>query len=118
MLTTLQYMLRFPKNLAHELKTYQSDLNILADWCYNKLSINTNKTKLMVLGANKNTRLLNLPTTLTMNSQSLDLVPTYKYLGLTLNSQLTFREHTTHIINFASYRINSLLFLKKYVNHK
>lgn len=69
------------------------------------------------MGTNINTRLTELPVPLTMNSQPLDLVSTYKYLGLTLNSQLTFREHTTQIINFASQRINSLLFFKKYVTH-
>lgn len=106
------------KPTSQELNLYQSDLNALSSWCYdNKLSINTNKTKLMILGTNRHTKLDNLPIPLSLNSQPLDIVPTYKYLGLTLNSQLTFREHTTQIINFASYRINSLIFFKKYVNH-
>lgn len=62
----------------------------------------------MILGTNKRTKLQELPRNLRMNYNTLELVLTYKYLGLTMNNQLTFKEHTERTINFVSYRINSL----------
>lgn len=71
----------------------------------------------MILGTIQHTKLEQLPTALSNNSEPLDLVSSYKYLGLTMNNQLTFKEHTQHIINFAAVRINSFIHFRKFVNH-
>lgn len=57
-----------------------------------------------------------LPANITISGNSLELTDTYKYLGVTLNSQLTFKEHINSCIGLTASKLNTLVFLKKYVN--
>lgn len=100
-----------------EIQNYQQEINNIALWCHNnKLSINTDKTKLMILGTNKRSKNVTLPVNITINDNTLELTETYKYLGVSLNSQLTFKEHINSCIGLTASKINVLVFLKKYVS--
>lgn len=103
---------------SQEINKYQEEINALAEWCNrNKLSKNTDKTKIMILGTNRRSKKPNIPNELTINNNPIELVHKYKYLGLTLNSQLTFSDHMNSCIGLASSKLKTLAFLKNYIDH-
>ena len=88
----------------------QSDLDSFSRWCNsNKLSLNVSKTKLMIFGIRQRVKKAK-NTQLFMDNQSLQTVPTYKYLGFTLDSVLSFNGHinNNNVISMVMYKINLL----------
>lgn len=86
-----------------QIQSYQNDLNRISNWCNNrKLSINSKKTKVMILGINSRNKQLKLPCPLSINGVILETVSKYKYLGLTLNGQLTLTDHCSKTIAMVS----------------
>ena len=51
-----------------------------------------------------------------MNNQSLQTVPTYKYLGFTLDSVLSFNGQVNDIISMVMYKLNLLSKIRKYLS--
>lgn len=101
-----------------EIEAYQLDLNNISNWCKrNKLSVNSQKTKVMILGTNSHTKNITLPCNIGIDQHDLDITNTYKYLGVLLDSNLLFKEHNQNTIGLTVGKINTLSFLKKYVNH-
>ena len=101
-----------PDEMVHEL---QPALDLFSYWCrVNKLSINTSKTKLMVFGTRhkvkkaKNVKLL-------LEGSPLQIVPTYKYLGFTLDSTLSFNYQVKCTANMVAYKANLLAKIRKYL---
>lgn len=65
------------------------------DWCcYNKLSLNSNKTKLLLFGK-KQTPVPDIY----VNNQKIEVVKTTTYLGFKLNDKLTHKEHIAGLIS-------------------
>lgn len=74
----------------------QTDLNLLNMWFqYNLLTININKTNYMIFAA-KNKKIGNHKP-LQINNQTIKRVEAEKYLGLTLDNQLTWKPHIAKI---------------------
>ena len=93
----------------------QPDLDRFADWCNaNKLSLNVAKTKLMTLGTRQRVKKAK-GIKITVNNQQLQIVPTYKYLGFTLDSVLSFNSHLSNVIGVVLYKINLLCRVRKYL---
>lgn len=116
---TVVHMAISKKPTIQEIKIYQTELNKICDWCNNnKLSINAAKTKIMILGTNRRTKNVILPTELTINEIPLEITDKYKYLGVTINSQLTFAEHISTCVGIAAGKIRTLTFLKNYIDYK
>ena len=68
----------------------QTSLDLFSMWCkQNKLSVNTRKTKVMVFTASKR-KLNGMHVNIYMNESKLDVVNSYKYLGITLDSHLKY----------------------------
>ena len=68
----------------------QTSLDNFAMWCLqNKLTVNVKKTKLMIFTASKR-KLNSLNVNLTLNNEKLMVVPSYKYLGVVLDSHLKY----------------------------
>ena len=93
----------------------QRDLTSITTWCHsNKLSLNIKKTKCMLFSSRvrlKNTRCPNLY----INNVCIDYVHQYKYLGVILDSHLTFNKHLNNIIKITAYKINLLSKIKQYL---
>lgn len=70
----------------------------------------------MILGTNKRTKNVTLPKCLTINDNIIELTEKNKYLGVTLNSQLTFKDHINSCIGLTASKTNTLIFLRKYLN--
>ena len=71
----------------------QHNLDKFSSWCSkNKLTINTKKTKLMVFGTRERVKRAK-KTLLYINNDRLQIVPSFKYLGVLLDSTLTYNLH-------------------------
>ena len=95
----------------------QKSLDLFCVWSEaNKLSINVNKTKLMVFGSRskvkkaKNVKVY-------MKNKLLQKVPTFKYLGIILDSMLTYNHHISSVIRMVLYKMTLLAKMKKYLNN-
>lgn len=84
----------------------------------NRLSINANKTKAMIFGTNSSLKHLVLPGDLSVINTKLDIVQSYKYLGLNLNPTLTLSNHIKQRVAIVATKLNTLTHLKKYLNNK
>ena len=76
----------------------QKDLDALSLWCVNNgISMNVDKTKLMLFGQPK--KIKELPAfDVVYNGSPIRTVSTYKYLGVTMDSQLNFNMHVQRTI--------------------
>ena len=70
----------------------QSDANTVQDWVNcNHMSLNPSKCKFMLISRKRNR--INNPPMIIINGQILESVPTFKYLGLLLTSDLSWSKH-------------------------
>ena len=83
----------------------QQILDTITSWCNSAgLSINTSKTKVVLFTRKRN---VVLPP-LFIYGSPLVLSPSLKYLGVTFDSKLTFREHLEKIVKSAHLKLGSL----------
>ncbi|KAI8505783.1 hypothetical protein Bbelb_161360 [Branchiostoma belcheri] len=74
------------------------DLECVAKWSdYNRLKLNNGKTKTMLVGTSRKTRLAPA-LQLELRGQSLEQVPTVKLLGVHVDQSLTFDDHIDHVV--------------------
>ena len=77
-------------------------------WCdCNALKINTGKTRVMVFGTSKRVKKAG-QFKITANGKPLQRVPTYKYLGMALDSALSYKQHLATGQNCATQKIYSV----------
>ena len=95
----------------------QADLNLFSHWCaVNKLTVNTAKSKMMVFGSRskikkaKNAKLY-------LSGDSLKKVPTFKYLGVILDSTLNFKHHISSVLKTVLHKLLLLSKLRVYLNN-
>ena len=70
----------------------------------NKLTINTSKTKVMLFGSRHRIKNVNKPE-IYLNDVQLQVVPTYRYLGVNLDQTLNFKYHLESLINIISFKL-------------
>lgn len=76
-------------------------------WCQmNKLTLNTNKSKIVLYNNRMSVKSENLA--IKIGNTCLDSVPEYKYLGVILDSKLQFVSHVNSIKQKISYRMATL----------
>ena len=98
------------------LNVLQPALNRFSNWCrINKL--NVSKTKQMVFGTRYRVKRASQGK-LTVNGLTLQRVPTYKYLGFTLDSTLTFNCHIRTMANMVNYKSILLAKIRKFLTEK
>ena len=92
----------------------QHCVNLLSSWCSrNHLTFNSNKCKCMVF-SRRHSRAIKFPL-LCLGSTPLELVHSYKYLGVTLTSDLSWSEHIQSIC-VKSKKLIGLLYRRFYGN--
>ena len=94
----------------------QISLNRFKEWCdVNALNVNIAKTKVMAFGSRskvkkcKNVRLR-------IDGEQLQMVPSFKYLGLILDSTLNFTQHIASVIKNIAFKMSLLAKIKRYLN--
>ena len=81
----------------------------------NRLTINTSKTKIMVFGSRSRVKKAK-NVLVSMNGNVLKKVPTFKYLGLILDSTLNYYHHITSVIRIVLHKMTLLAKMKRYLN--
>ena len=86
----------------------QEDMSALACWCVqNGIRMNTDKTKLMVFGSAQKIEQLP-PIEVKVEDHPLEVTTIYKYLGVTLDSQLNYNRHIQQTIARVSLKLKQL----------
>ena len=96
----------------------QSDLDNMCNWCrYNKMTINVKKMLMPFDTHNRITHLSELDIRLGWEHDGniLGLVQTFKYLGIILDSTLTYKQHLSHIEKTVSHKTFLLRKLRPYL---
>ena len=103
-------------NLRNLEKCMNDELKKLYEWlCINRLSLNISKTNFIIFHAiNK----IKIPVTILINKKAIDEAEYVKYLGVLIDSHLTFRQHIDELIKKVSRGIGILYKLRPYVTTK
>ena len=93
----------------------QTSLDLFVNWCStNQLTINIQKTKIMIFGSrHKVKKASNVK--IGINGKTLQVVPSYKYLGLHLDSTLNFNLHISSVIRTVIHKLTLLAKMKRYM---
>ena len=96
----------------------RSDMQALSNWCgINGIRMNLDKTKIMLFGNSK--RLKALPkVNLEVDGVTIQTVTSYKYLGVTLDSQLNFAKHVKKTLSGASLKLKQFCRMRSFLNTK
>ena len=96
----------------------QPALNRFSKWCTaNKLTLNASKTKLMIFGTRSKIKKAK-NSVVRVGDTPLQIVPTYKYLGVTLDSTLSFNCQVNSTLSMVVYKTNLLSKIRKFLNEK
>ena len=88
-----------------------ADLEIVQEWVdINKLKINVSKTKIMTFTCKKN-----IQVKIKINNTSIDEVSEYKYLGLLIDKELTFKNHILKLVKTVNRFNGSLNTIKHFL---
>ena len=94
----------------------QADVNSLSNWCNsNGIMVNTDKTKLMTFG-NPNLIAKLAPFEVNYEGTPMQKVTSYKYLGVTLDSQLSYNLHVNKIIATASNKLKQFRRMRSFLD--
>lgn len=100
-------------NLKRKIDSVNEELAILGDWCRcNKLTINVDKTKCMMLTSTEkkyNLEFKGKNIDLFLNGMKLGYISNYRYLGIEVDSHLAMDNHVNYVIG----RVRPLLFTLK-----
>lgn len=92
------------------------DLATVCDWlCMNQLCVNVQKTKCMALGKRMFRDDMEMGSVMLMGS-ILEWVPRYKYLGVIIDSNLSFKDHVEYINGKMAKKVNLLYRLRKTIS--
>ena len=94
----------------------QHDLDAVSTWCMrNKLTTNTDKTKVLWSHSpNNKPPVDDLP--LNMAGRVLEVVTNVNYLGVTIDSTLSFKSQCKKIVNLTQVRLNQLRDVRKHTD--
>ena len=102
------------QNVSCAAQSLQDDLDRLVLWCdQNKLTINVKKTKAMVFTTSPRKKLP--PINLMLRNERLAVVDSYKYLGLTLDSALTYEQHVKYMVKTISHKLFLLTKVRRFL---
>ena len=103
-------------NLVDLEKIVNKELEKLHEWlCINRLSLNISKTNFVIFHAPNKPK---VPVTLLINKKAIDEVQYVKYLGILIDSQLTFKYHIDQLNKKVSRAIGVLYKLRPFVTVK
>ena len=99
-------------------KEMQNVLHKFSKWCaINALTINTSKTKTMLFGSRNKIKNSYRPD-LFINKEQLQMVPTYKYLGVNLDQTLNFKYHLESLVSNISFKLYMFSKIRRFLNEK
>ena len=107
-------LLYHPISTNDDYLALQDDIDALGNWAsLNTMTFNTTKCKHMLISRKKNRH--NSAPPLTLNGCTLEKVPTFKYLGILITSNLTWSPHIQNLCRKARKIIG--LIYRRYYRH-
>jgi len=104
------------ENLTYLKNTMNEELVKLYEWlCINRLSLNISKTNFVIFCPTNKPK---IPVNIMINKEQINEVPYVKYLGILLDSQLSFKYHIDEVKKKISRSIGILYKLKPFVTKK
>ncbi|KAI4900347.1 hypothetical protein NFI96_028637, partial [Prochilodus magdalenae] len=92
---------------------YRREVAELVDWCdYNNLSLNTDKTKEMIVDPRRRRQELHTP--LFIGETEVERVKNFKFLGVHISEDLTWLHNTHYIVRKSQQRLYFLRRLRKF----
>ena len=106
------------RNFDVSVKYLQEDIDSLMAWCENNgIRANTDKTKVMVFGSK--CCLLKTPSfEIKFGDVPLQMVSSYKYLGITLDPQLNYNLHINKVIHSISSKLKQFRRMRSFLSAK
>ena len=96
-------------NYEDSMRKMRADVQALSSWCeVNGIRMNTDKTKTMSFGSINRLKKLP-PVKIDVDGNLLQSVSSYKYLGVTLDSQLNFAKHAGRTISNVALKLKQFL---------
>lgn len=96
------------RNINEAVQKLNIDLQSLSLWLkQNKLKLNITKTKYMIIGR-KHCANINIDQTIQIDTESIERVTNFKYLGIVIDDQLRFNTHIQHIVKQTAKKIGIL----------
>ena len=94
------------------------DVNALSRWCLtNGIQMNVDKTELMMFGNQK--KIDQLPKfEIKVENLPLSVTPSYKYLGITLDSQLNYNTHVQQVITSVANKLRQFRRMRFFLDTK
>lgn len=105
-------------NVREVAVTINQTLEQVHKWCsYNSMKVNTKKTKFMIIGADRHYKSFNGGSMkVNLAGTDIEVVRKFRYLGVIVDYELSFKEHANHVIKTISFKINYLYRCSKYLN--
>lgn len=104
------------ENLSVLCDTVNNELDEVSNWFKaNKLSLNAKKTNLMFLGTRHQTSTINSNCTIRLDGCILDRVHEAKFLGITIDENLTWKKHIENVSRTCSRNIGVLYKVNKFL---
>ena len=105
-------------NFAKSVQNLQDDIDSLNVWCTeNGIRANTEKTKVMVFGTPNMLHKGPVPD-IELNGELLQVVSTYKYLGITLDTRLSYNVHVSKTIANVTAKLKQFKRMRNFLNAK
>ncbi len=87
------------------INSFTESINSLTLWCkYNKLDINWSKTFIMFISNKK----ITLPKEISFQDKKIEVVTSFKLLGITIDNKLNFNSYITQTRNIINRKIHSI----------
>jgi retron-type reverse transcriptase len=114
---TQLYIFLSATSLASQLSHLQSCIASIQSWCIqNGLALNPTKTDAICLGTSGRIASLGGPPALTVSGTSISPSADIKLLGVTLDSNLTFGKHVTHVCQSVFYHIRAFRHIRHFLD--
>jgi len=111
--TTLSTTLKLTNSYIIDSNVINKEMENISAWLTaNKLTVNTEKTKYMVFHDRRKTV---CPPRLTFNGSDLELVTSFSYLGITLDTNMTLQNHIHKLRASIAKTIGSMNMIKRYI---
>lgn len=101
------------ENIDEMIVKVNSDLNRLFKWlCQNKLKLNIEKTKYMIIGNVKE----QVKSDIKINNEIIEKVKQYKYLGVIIDNKLNFKDNVTYICKKVAKKVGVMARTRRNLN--
>ncbi|CAL8083264.1 unnamed protein product [Orchesella dallaii] len=107
------------KSFSEIIAKLEQEMLQIQEWCkVNHMSINYDKTKLMFFYKSRDSSVKkeSMPSFITIGDKQIERVEEFKYLGVIIDSTLTFSSHFKLVVKKISDRLSYLRGFKRYLN--